>query len=123
VVVTRQRFAGVLPGELAGSVVLVDRDQPAIDACPNTNPAVGNDPENLVYAMYTSGSTGRPKGVMISHHGLVNYLWWAIDGYGLGGASGAPLVGSFAADLSVPNFFLPLIGGKDVTLLRKDRGL
>ena len=80
-------------------------------------------PDNLVYVMYTSGSTGRPKGVMISHAGLVNYLWWAIDGYGLGGASGAPMLGSIAFDLSVPNFFLPLIGGKDVTLLHNDRSL
>lgn len=77
-------------------------------------------PDNLVYAMYTSGSTGRPKGVMIDHRGLNNYLLWAIDGYGLEGAHGAPMLGSIAFDLSVPNFFLPLIGGRDVTLLKPD---
>ncbi|MFL6127087.1 amino acid adenylation domain-containing protein, partial [Actinophytocola sp.] len=94
-----------------------------VAGCPETNPVPVHGPDNLVYVMYTSGSTGRPKGVMISHHGLVNYLWWAIDGYGLAGASGAPMLGSIAFDLSVPNFFLPLIGGKDVTLLPADRGL
>ncbi|MGW3960832.1 amino acid adenylation domain-containing protein [Amycolatopsis sp. NPDC005003] len=122
-VVTRRRFTGALPGEFDGSVVLLDDDRPAIDAGPDSNPAPVNGPDNLVYVMYTSGSTGRPKGVMISHHGLVNYLWWAIDGYGLDGASGAPMLGSIAVDLSVPNFFLPLIGGKDVTLLPPDRSL
>jgi amino acid adenylation domain-containing protein len=73
--------------------------------------------------MYTSGSTGRPKGVLVPHRGVVNYLWWAIDGYGLEGERGAPLVGSIAFDLSVPNFWLPLIGGKCVTLLPPDRAL
>jgi amino acid adenylation domain-containing protein/non-ribosomal peptide synthase protein (TIGR01720 family) len=92
-------------------------------SCPDTDPVPIHGPDNLVYVMYTSGSTGRPKGVMISHHGLINYLWWAVDGYGLGGASGALMLGSIAFDLSVPNFFLPLIGGKDVTLLPADRTL
>ena len=31
------------------------------------------------------------------------------------------MLGSIAVDLSVPNFFLPLITGKDVTLLPPDR--
>ncbi len=53
----------------------------------------------------------------------MNYLWWGIDGYGLGGASGAPMLGSIAADLGMPNYLLPLIGGKDVTLLPAERSL
>ena len=110
-------------GEFDGTLVLLDRDRDAVNDRPVENPAPVNTEDNLVYVMYTSGSTGRPKGVMISHHGLVNYLWWAIEGYGLDGASGAPMLGSIAVDLSVPNFFLPLIGGKDVTLLPADRSL
>ncbi|ADJ46533.1 non-ribosomal peptide synthetase [Amycolatopsis mediterranei] len=122
-IVTRRKLAGILPDAFAGRMVLIDHDRAAIQECPATDPVAVIGPENLVYVMYTSGSTGQPKGVMISHHGLVNYLWWAIEGYGLGGASGAPMVGSVAVDLSVPNFFLPLIGGKDVTLLPPDRSL
>ncbi|MFL6119277.1 amino acid adenylation domain-containing protein, partial [Actinophytocola sp.] len=107
-----------------GAELVVTRETLAeLDGFPDTDPAPVHGPDDLVYVMYTSGSTGRPKGVMISHHGLVNYLWWAIDGYGLDGTSGAPMLGSIAADLSVPNFFLPLIGGKDVTLLPADRCL
>ena len=79
--------------------------------------------DNLVYSIYTSGSTGRPKGVLITHRSLNNYLVWAVRGYGLDGASGAPMLGSVAFDLSIPNFFLPFIGGRDVTLLPEDRGL
>ncbi|SES35040.1 amino acid adenylation domain-containing protein [Lentzea xinjiangensis] len=103
--------------------VVIDMADAAFAAQPGTDPRPLAGPENLIYAMYTSGSTGRPKGVLVHHRGVVNYLWWAVEGYGLGGASGAPMVGSIAFDLSVPNFFLPLIGGKDVTLLDQDRSL
>ncbi|MFY9136555.1 amino acid adenylation domain-containing protein, partial [Zwartia sp.] len=47
--------------------------------------------ENLAYLIYTSGSTGVPKGVMLSHHGLTNYLTWALDAYQLDSGSGAPI--------------------------------
>ncbi|MET0236754.1 MAG: amino acid adenylation domain-containing protein, partial [Kibdelosporangium sp.] len=121
-VVTHRAAAAAVPARFDGPLVSLD---PAglPDGLPDSDPVPLTGPDNLVYVMYTSGSTGRPKGVMISHAGLVNYLWWAIDGYGLGGASGAPMLGSIAFDLSVPNFFLPLIGGKNVTLLPNDKSL
>ncbi|HEX5406635.1 MAG TPA: amino acid adenylation domain-containing protein [Pseudonocardiaceae bacterium] len=122
IVVATERTRGAVP---AGDrrVVSLDGDRAAIDAEPVTDPQPCTTPDNLVYTMYTSGSTGRPKGVLISHRGLNNYLLWAVDGYGLRGAHGAPMLGSIAFDLSVPNFFLPLIGGRDVTLLPPDPGL
>jgi amino acid adenylation domain-containing protein len=123
VVVTQEAAASAVPVEFDGTLVSLDGDAERLAGRPSTDPVAVTGPDNLVYVMYTSGSTGRPKGVMISHAGLVNYLWWAIGGYGLDGASGAPMLGSIAFDLSVPNFFLPLIGGKDVTLLPKDKSL
>ncbi|HTZ42892.1 MAG TPA: amino acid adenylation domain-containing protein [Jatrophihabitans sp.] len=104
-------------------LVLVGTPDPALAAMPVTDPEPWAGPNSLAYVMFTSGSTGRPKGVLVPHRGLVNYLWWAIEGYGLGGESGAPMLGSIAVDLSMPNFFLPLIGGKDVTILETDRSL
>ena len=115
VVVTLDGLRGLLPGHC--SVLCLDTDRAEIASRPDTPVASGVSAQNLVYAMYTSGSTGHPKGVLISHRNLVNYLWWAVDGYGLPAGSGAPMVGSIAFDLSVPNFFLPLIGGKTVRLL------
>jgi amino acid adenylation domain-containing protein/non-ribosomal peptide synthase protein (TIGR01720 family) len=79
--------------------------------------------DNTVYVMYTSGSTGRPKGVVVTHAGLMNYLWWAAGAYGVERGSGAPMVGSVAFDLSVPNFLLPLVTGRTVTLLPPDDGV
>lgn len=75
------------------------------------------DPQSLAYVIYTSGSTGRPKGVQISHAGLANYLWWAVEGYGAHGKGGAPLFSSIAFDMVVPNIYAPLMAGEPVTLL------
>ncbi|MFC5833511.1 amino acid adenylation domain-containing protein [Nonomuraea insulae] len=119
IVVTQRPLADRLPPDYRGTVVMLE-DEWAAAVHGDPSPPAVCDPDNLVYAMYTSGSTGRPKGVLVSHRALINYLWWAIDGYRMEGRSGAPLLGSIAVDLSVPNFFLPLITGKDVTLLPPD---
>lgn len=120
IVLTQRAVIDRLP-ETAAQVILLDGDRPAEQ--PEHNPGRAALPGDLVYAIYTSGSTGRPKGVLITHRGLNNYLVWAVRGYGLDGSSGAPMLGSIAFDLSVPNFLLPFIGGRDVTLLPEDRSL
>jgi amino acid adenylation domain-containing protein len=123
VVVTTRELSAAIPPSFAGHVVRFDAEWPEAARQPRDGLPGGAGPEDLLYVMYTSGSTGRPKGVLVPHRGVVNYLWWAIGGYGLEGERGAPLVGSIAFDLSVPNFWLPLIGGRCVTLLPPDRAL
>ncbi|MCZ7476254.1 non-ribosomal peptide synthetase [Micromonospora sp. WMMC273] len=107
---THERFA-----DFDGERICVPTED--LSGYAGTDPETVTTPDNLIYVMYTSGSTGRPKGVLVTHRGVANYLLWSIDGYGVQGASGAPMVGSIAFDLSVPNFLLPLISGRDVTLL------
>jgi amino acid adenylation domain-containing protein len=121
-VLTQERLLDRLV-ESGASPLCLDRDRQEIEAFPDHDPEQLATAGNLVYVMYTSGSTGRPKGVLVDHRGLNNYLVWAIEGYGLEGASGAPMLGSIAFDLSIPNLFLPLIGGRDVTLLPPDKSL
>lgn len=120
VVVTVQPLLAVVPEDFTGRVLCLDRDRAEFAGFPDTDPVPLATPDNLIYVMFTSGSTGRPKGVLVTHRGVANYLLWCVDGYGLSGRSGAPMVGSIAFDLSVPNFLLPMIGGKDVTLLAED---
>ncbi|MEU4498889.1 amino acid adenylation domain-containing protein, partial [Streptomyces sp. NPDC023998] len=123
VVITTRELRRAVPDAFSGQVLCADGDWAEISEHPATDLEPVADADNLLYVIYTSGSTGRPKGVLVPHRGVVNYLWWAIDGYGLEGERGAPMVGSIAFDLSVPNFWLPLIGGKCVTLLSPDRDL
>lgn len=120
-VVTRTDLLDVLPEDVDATPICIDRER--LEGESGLDLGVTHDADNLVYAMYTSGSTGRPKGVLVTHRGLVNYLWWARTGYGLDGDAGAVMLGSVAFDLSVPNFFLPLIGGKSVTFLPPDPDL
>ncbi|NOR61138.1 MAG: amino acid adenylation domain-containing protein, partial [Rhodobacteraceae bacterium] len=47
-----------LQGHLPKGTPIITPDDPAVQAAPNTNPAVKTDPQNLAYIIYTSGSTG-----------------------------------------------------------------
>ena len=68
------------------------------------------------YCITTSGSSGRPKGVLVSHHSLMNYLWWAKGQYCCGGKERFALYSSFAFDFTLTSFFLPLVCGQPVRL-------
>lgn len=90
-----------------------------IDACDKTPLGIPADPDSLAYVIYTSGTTGRPKGVMVSHQGLINYLWWAVETYGAA-EGGTALFSSVAFDLGVPNLYASLMRGRPVHLLPQE---
>ncbi|MCM8915517.1 AMP-binding protein, partial [Pseudomonas inefficax] len=66
---------------------------------------------NLAYVIYTSGSTGRPKGAGNSHQALVNRLCWMQKAYGLGASDSVLQKTPFSFDVSVWEFFWPLLTG------------
>ncbi|RMH16882.1 MAG: amino acid adenylation domain-containing protein [Acidobacteria bacterium] len=68
-------------------------------------------PENLAYMIYTSGSTGRPKGAMNSHRAIVNRLLWMQQAYRLSAADRVLQKTPFSFDVSVWEFFWPLMTG------------
>ncbi|MGZ0199996.1 amino acid adenylation domain-containing protein [Streptomyces sp. RM1] len=121
VLVTQERWLAAVPATGA-RVVCADRDAAAIARRPGHAPHAPVAGDDLAYTIYTSGSTGRPKGVLVTHHGLANYLDWALGHYGMDGGHGAPMFGSIAFDLAVPSFLLPLIAGRDVVVVPGDRG-
>lgn len=74
-------------------------------------PQVDHSPERIAYMIYTSGSTGTPKGTMLTHGGLVNYLWWAQRQYADGEPLDFALYSSLSFDLTITSLFVPLVTG------------
>ncbi|GAB1268195.1 hypothetical protein NBRC116493_14480 [Aurantivibrio infirmus] len=86
----------------------------------SSNPRVAVSPDDLAYVLYTSGSTGRPKGVMNSHRGIVNRLIWMREEYQVGEADIILQKTPYSFDVSVWEFFLPLISGATLVLTKPD---
>ncbi|MBI0329352.1 non-ribosomal peptide synthetase [Burkholderia plantarii] len=78
---------------------------------PANNPDVKLDGANLAYVIFTSGSTGRPKGVGNRHDGLSNRLVWMQREYGLQRGETVLQKTPFSFDVSVWEFFWPLMVG------------
>ena len=70
----------------------------------------------LAYIMYTSGSTGRPKGVMIEHGSVVNLLASIKNEVGITATDNLLAVTTYSFDISVLEFFTPLVSGAQVTI-------
>ncbi len=73
---------------------------------------------SLAYVLYTSGSTGKPKGVMIPHRGIVNRLLWMQEAYGLAPEDRVLQKTPYSFDVSVWEFFWPLIAGSCLVVAR-----
>ncbi|MGO3988222.1 amino acid adenylation domain-containing protein [Pseudomonas sp. SAS7] len=89
----------------------LDLDIEDLSGYSDANPAVDVAPLNLAYVIYTSGSTGRPKGAGNSHQALVNRLWWMQKAYGLDASDSVLQKTPFSFDVSVWEFFWPLMTG------------
>ncbi|MES1240711.1 MAG: amino acid adenylation domain-containing protein, partial [Acidobacteriota bacterium] len=68
-------------------------------------------PSTAAYAIYTSGTTGRPKGAVNSHRAIRNRLLWMQEAYGLTPDDRVLQKTPFSFDVSVWEFFWPLITG------------
>ncbi|MGW0841591.1 amino acid adenylation domain-containing protein [Streptomyces sp. NPDC002787] len=77
-------------------------------------------PSSPAYVIYTSGSTGRPKGVVVPHEGIVNRLLWMRDAYGLGADDRVLQKTPSGFDVSVWEFFWPLITGAALVVARPE---
>jgi amino acid adenylation domain-containing protein len=77
-------------------------------------------PEQLAYMIYTSGSTGRPKGTMNSHRAICNRLFWMQKRYSLTPADRVLQKTSISFDVSVWEFFWPLLVGARLVMARPE---
>ena len=75
---------------------------------------------HLAYMIYTSGSTGRPKGAMNEHRAIVNRLLWMQETYGLTAQDRILQKTPFSFDVSVWEFFWPLMTGATLVVARPE---
>lgn len=91
--------------------------QPKTDLAPET---IGLCPQHLAYVIYTSGSTGMPKGAMNEHHAVCNRLFWMQDAYRLTAGDAVLQKTPFSFDVSVWEFFWPLLAGARLVMARPE---
>ncbi|MEN8512464.1 amino acid adenylation domain-containing protein [Burkholderia sp. RS02] len=114
---TQQHLLAALP-DTDARVIVVDRDTLDLDAAPASNPAPALSGDNLAYMIYTSGSTGRPKGALNTHRAITNRTLWMQHAYTLGADDAVLQKTPFSFDVSVWEFFWPLIVGARLVFAR-----
>jgi amino acid adenylation domain-containing protein/FkbM family methyltransferase len=118
VLLTQSHLQSQLPSHDA-RVIAVDEWLASADperADPPMTPEV--TAENLAYVIYTSGSTGTPKGAMNAHRGICNRLLWMQDAFGIGPTDAVLQKTPFSFDVSVWEFFWPLMTGARLVVAR-----
>ncbi|MFK7059254.1 amino acid adenylation domain-containing protein [Flavobacterium oreochromis] len=76
--------------------------------------------EDTAYIIYTSGSTGNPKGVEIRHKALCNFLVSIQKQLGIESQDTLFSVTTYSFDISILEFFVPLISGACVYVASKE---
>lgn len=117
VLLTQAHLVGTMPS-CAARLIRLDADWPAIAGESDAPVKSAVTAENLAYMIYTSGSTGRPKGAMNTHQGIVNRLLWMQDAYQLTPADRVLQKTPFSFDVSVWEFFWPLLTGARLMVAR-----
>jgi amino acid adenylation domain-containing protein len=114
VLLTQRRLVPQLPDHQA-QILCLDESLPQTSGA-STRQAPTAD--HLAYMIYTSGSTGQPKGSLIPHRGIVNRLVWMQKEYQLTEADRVLQKTPFSFDVSVWEFFWPLMTGAQLVLAR-----
>ncbi|WP_051856245.1 non-ribosomal peptide synthetase [Streptomyces sp. NRRL B-1347] len=116
-VLTTTALAPRLPAGTPALALDSDDTTARVRSCPDTDPdterPTGRTP---AYVIYTSGSTGRPKGVVVEHAAIVNRLVWMQHQYGLDATDRVLQKTPSSFDVSVWEFFWPLISGAAIVV-------
>ncbi|MEE9385802.1 MAG: amino acid adenylation domain-containing protein [Nannocystaceae bacterium] len=112
VILAQPHLVANLPPSSALLMHVSDR----VDDTPRAPVAPASDDDAIAYIIFTSGSTGRPKGVMNTHAGITNRLLWMQQAFGLRPGERVLQKTPFSFDVSVWEFFWPLITGATVVV-------
>jgi amino acid adenylation domain-containing protein len=107
--------------KFSGDVMLLDTDAHAGGERSAAGSRSHSHGSQLAYCIYTSGSTGTPKGALNEHGAVVNRLRWMQHQYGIGPTDIFLQKTPFTFDVSVWEFFLPLMCGASLVVLEPGR--
>lgn len=122
-IVAHSRTASVIGTSAYGSFF---SDKPFIEAgsllAAQEEPEIGElpEPSASAYIIYTSGSTGAPKGVEVGHRSLLNFLLAMVQKPGLQESDRFFSVTTQSFDISILEFFGPLISGGTVYMAARE---
>ena len=117
VILTQETLLPRLPLHEVPAICL-DSDWARIASEPNAKLGVQSTRNDAAYVIYTSGSTGKPKGVVNIHEAIVNRLQWMQDAYRLTAADRVLQKTPYSFDVSVWEFFWPLVTGASLVMAR-----
>jgi len=95
-----------------------DSDEDLLASYSDANAVSSAQPDSLMYMIYTSGSTGTPKGVLNIHRAVNNRLHWMQQAYQLTQDDRVLQKTPFSFDVSVWEFFWPLLNGARLVVAR-----
>ncbi|MEZ4729299.1 MAG: amino acid adenylation domain-containing protein [Caldilineaceae bacterium] len=116
---TQASLLARLPAQQARAFCL-DSEWETIAHLPIHAPVTDVTAENLAYVIYTSGSTGQPKGAMNIHRAVCNRLLWMQDEYQLTPNDKILQKTPFSFDVSVWEFFWPLLAGATLVMAKPE---
>ncbi|RKI65092.1 amino acid adenylation domain-containing protein, partial [Corallococcus sp. AB049A] len=117
VVLIQERLVERLPGD-GVPVLRLDSQWAEVARQPSATPPPVATEAALAYVIFTSGSTGRPKGAMNAHAGIVNRLLWMQGAQALSPDDAVLQKTPFSFDVSVWEFFWPLMTGARLVVAR-----
>ncbi len=119
VLLTQQHLQPILPAN-GITTFCIDSQPETLNHFPSHNLHNITLPDNLAYMIYTSGSTGKPKGALNAHAGVCNRLLWMQAAYNLTDTDHVLQKTPFSFDVSVWEFFWPLITGARLVMARPE---
>ncbi|RCJ42320.1 non-ribosomal peptide synthetase [Nostoc minutum NIES-26] len=119
VLLTQQHLVEKLSQHQA-QIVCLDSDWQQIAQQNSQNPTTNVSPDDVVYVIYTSGSTGKPKGAINIHQAVCNRLLWMQDALQLSPKDRVLQKTPFSFDVSVWEFFWPLLTGASLVFAKPD---
>lgn len=116
---TQRRIAGKLPA-FGGEILFVDETNGLESGHLVAEKLPEFSSDTLAYILYTSGSTGTPKGVAVTQKSVVNGLYSFDKQLNVSGEDRHYSVSSMTFDISVLDFFLPLMKGATLILASEE---